>query len=839
MELFLREGSGMSFFSAILFGFIGIILILLVADNRRASDIAHVLCFPVSVGSYLIPVSYLLIVDYIHKFFGESVALNSGIAFCAVCVAIFAVKPDTWLMTVFSSPNTGGIMARRLLPWIAVLPVSIGWLRTYGVSTGIFVSETGVLLVEIAYAFCFILLIWFSGRSVNQIDKRRVQADEALKRSYDELEEKVRERTSELLKLNQTLDTEIKFRAKAEAMVESERRRMNGLLEIMPAYLILLTPDYQVAYSNRFFRERFGVSNGRRCYEFLFNRTEPCEICETFKVLDDNKPHEWEWTGPDGNIYSISDFPYKDADGSPLIMEMGIDVTSLKKAEENLVTLNLDLEQRVKDRTKELFNTKNYLQNLIDYANAPIIVWDQENRIRLFNHAFEHLTSYTSAEVEGRNLDLLFPEDSMNESMKKIRSALTKNWETIEIPILTKTNEIRIVLWNSAKIYDENRKTFSTIAQGNDITERIKAEVVSRESKEKLEIALESGKIGTWEWNLETNALVWDERMEMMFGRTPGTHLYTFDEFKTTVHDEDMPHVKNAITQALAGDKPLNLVYRIVTNGNKISHISAKGVIEKDSSGKPVKMTGVCFDITEMKKGAENALFALNENLLRSNKELEQFAYVASHDLQEPLRMVSSYTQLLARRYNDKLDQDARDFIQYAVDGAVRMQILINDLLDYSRIETKGRRFDKVDMHSVLGQVINNLGFLIQEKNALVTNDELPEVVADEGQMVQLLQNIVMNALKFCNNSPRVHISAKEEKDQYIFSVNDNGFGIEPQYFGKIFQIFQRLHPREEYGGTGIGLAICKRIIERHGGRIWVESEPEKGSVFYFTLLKR
>jgi len=252
------------------------------------------------------------------------------------------------------------------------------------------------------------------------------------------------------------------------------------------------------------------------------------------------------------------------------------------------------------------------------------------------------------------------------------------------------------------------------------------------------------------------------------------------------------------------------------------------------------KISGVCFDITEMKMGAEKAMFRLNEDLLRSNKELEQFAYVASHDLQEPLRMVSSFTQLLAQRYGDKLDQDAQEFIQYAVDGAARMQVLINDLLDYSRIGTRGRQFTVIDMHEVLGQAVNNLRIKIQERNALITNDNIPTVFADEGQMVQLFQNLIGNALNFSKASPKIHISAREEKDQYVFIVADNGIGIEPQYFERIFQIFQRLHPKNDFGGgTGIGLAICKRIIERHGGKIWVESKKGKGSVFYFTIIKR
>ena len=253
-------------------------------------------------------------------------------------------------------------------------------------------------------------------------------------------------------------------------------------------------------------------------------------------------------------------------------------------------------------------------------------------------------------------------------------------------------------------------------------------------------------------------------------------------------------------------------------------------MVLRDEEGNALKLAGVCFDVTDMKKGAENIVLQLNEELHRSNKELEQFAYVASHDLQEPLRMVSSFTQLLQKRYKDKLDEDANQFIQYAVDGAVRMQVLINDLLDFSRVGTRGRKFSDVDFNRVLGRTISNLSISIQEKNALIVNDELPSVLGDESQLVHLMQNLVGNALKFCKTSPRVHISAIEQDDHYIFSVKDNGIGIEKNYFDKIFLIFQRLGSKEEYGGTGIGLAICKRIVERHGGKIWVESELGEGN---------
>lgn len=225
------------------------------------------------------------------------------------------------------------------------------------------------------------------------------------------------------------------------------------------------------------------------------------------------------------------------------------------------------------------------------------------------------------------------------------------------------------------------------------------------------------------------------------------------------------------------------------------------------------------------------------EELARSNAELRQFAYVASHDLQEPLRMVSSYMQLLEQRYRGKLDSDADDFITYAVDGAKRMQKLINDLLTYSRLSTHGNDYQSTDCEAVLDFVLTNLQIAIEESGTVVTHDPLPTVMADNSQLGQLFQNLISNAIKFRGEEPpRIHISAEQREKEWVFSVSDNGIGIDPKSVRRIFEIFQRLHGRVEYPGTGIGLAICKKIVECHGGRIWVESEPEAGAIFYFTI---
>jgi PAS domain S-box-containing protein len=247
-------------------------------------------------------------------------------------------------------------------------------------------------------------------------------------------------------------------------------------------------------------------------------------------------------------------------------------------------------------------------------------------------------------------------------------------------------------------------------------------------------------------------------------------------------------------------------------------------------------VVGMGIDISE-RKHAEQALQERTTELTRSNAELEQFAYVASHDLQEPLRAVAMYTQLLEQRYGERLDADASSIIGRVTAAVHRMQTLIRDLLTYSRVDTRAADFRVTSCETVLQEVLDNLQTAVAETSAEVSHDPLPTVLADEVQLRQLFQNLVGNALKFHGQEiPRVHISAVTRHGHWVFSVRDNGIGIDPQYVDRIFVIFQRLHTRRAYPGTGVGLAICKKIVERHGGRIWVDSTPGKGAEFFFTL---
>ncbi|VVB71011.1 Methanogenesis regulatory histidine kinase FilI [uncultured archaeon] len=256
----------------------------------------------------------------------------------------------------------------------------------------------------------------------------------------------------------------------------------------------------------------------------------------------------------------------------------------------------------------------------------------------------------------------------------------------------------------------------------------------------------------------------------------------------------------------------------------------------KDGAQSVIGVVHAAVNITHLKL-AEEKLAKKTADLVRSNADLEQFAYVASHDLQEPLRAVTSFVQLLQKRYHGRLDKDADEFIDYAVNGTKRMQQLINDLLAYSRVETRGKPFSPMEIEDILEVVLDNLKIVLEDTKGIVTHDPLPRIIADKTQMIQLFQNLIGNALKFHGaEPPRVHISAKRVEEQWHFLVQDNGIGIDPRYMDRIFVIFQRLHRVGEYPGTGIGLAIAKKIVKRHGGRIWVESCQGSGSTFCFTI---
>jgi signal transduction histidine kinase len=278
----------------------------------------------------------------------------------------------------------------------------------------------------------------------------------------------------------------------------------------------------------------------------------------------------------------------------------------------------------------------------------------------------------------------------------------------------------------------------------------------------------------------------------------------------------------------LTYNSDLGLATRAMSHG-------AQDYLFKETINSEVMVRSIRYAIERNKLVQEQK--AIMRELQRSNAELEQFVYVASHDLQEPLRTVTNYLQLMERTFEHQLDPKAKEYIEYAVEGGNRMRELINDVLAYSRVDTQGKKLTPVDMNTVVSKVLTVLKVQIEENKAEIAVDPLPTILADESQIIQVMQNLIANALKFHGpERPLIRISSSPGEREWTFSVKDNGIGIAPQYHERVFEMFQRLHAREQYEGTGIGLAICRKIVDGHGGRIWVESEPEKGATFFFTI---
>jgi PAS domain S-box-containing protein len=384
---------------------------------------------------------------------------------------------------------------------------------------------------------------------------------------------------------------------------------------------------------------------------------------------------------------------------------------------------------------------------------------------------------------------------------------------------------------------DEVIETFARVATAS--LQKWRAEKALHESEERLELVIRGGALGTWDWNVQTGEEQFNERWAEMLG-------YSLEEIKphvstweSRVHPDDLSEVYEKLNAHIEGRTPIyEAEFRMRHKSGAWVWILNRGqVIERDAEGRPLRICGVHLDITERKR-MEEQLERYAIELERSNRDLEQLAYVVSHDLKEPLRTVTDWLGLLEQRYGEQLDGRAKKYVTHAVSGAERMQEMIKALLDLSRVEKRGQEPAPTDAEVVLKRTLHSLVRAIEEAGAEVTHDPLPTVMADEAQLTQVFQNLIANAVKFRREDvqPRVHISAEREGDEWLFSVADNGIGIDLEQAERLFQIFQRLHTREEYEGTGIGLALCKRIVERHGGRIWVDSEPGEGSTFYFTL---
>lgn len=512
-------------------------------------------------------------------------------------------------------------------------------------------------------------------------------------------------------------------------------------------------------------------------------------------------------------------------------------IAELNAAQEELLYAHNELEARVEERTRELHLARERLVDAIENLNAGFVMFGPDERLVICNQTFREMFSICADVIQP---GVLF-EDILNELVRRGGHidgvADMHKWIVDRLAAFRQANHRQFdQKFNGRwmRVSDHRMRDGGVVSLRTDVTnlKEIQETLILRD---RAIAAVVSGVVVT-DPSLPDNPIVdVNPAFERITGYSKAEAVGRNCRFLQG--PETQPEVKEVLHDAIQQGQDCHAVIKNYRKNGSLFWNEVKITPLRDDTGKIIHFVGVSTDVTERVE-AQNALDRVLAELHRSNQELEQFAYMVSHDLQEPLRMVASYTQLLARRYKDKLDVPAQEFIDYAVEGALRMQSFIQDLLQYSRVGTHGRPFERLKVAQVVQRALENLRFAIEEKQAQIVCGEMPELDADPVQLGQLFQNLVGNALKFSGTDlPKIAIDAMRRPHEWEFVVSDNGIGIDPKDAERIFVIFQRLHTRQEYSGTGIGLAICKRIVERHGGRIWVDSEPGKGAAFHFTIL--
>jgi len=632
---------------------------------------------------------------------------------------------------------------------------------------------------------------------------------------------------------------DITERRRTEDTIKKEREQLLSIFDSMDEVVYVADPTtFELLYVNEAFRRNFGQGVGQPCFQILQNRKESCPFCTNNRIFGEHTgtTYIWEFQNEKTkNWFRCIDRAIRWSDDRMVRFEIAIDITEIKRMNVELQKHRKNLEQLVQERTKELLSANEQLRikdNAIRSSTAAFAIIDLNGLLTYVNPAFARIWGYESeVEIIGRPF-AGFVEDPtyIDIMMNEMRD---KGFWSGEAYGRRKDESKFIVDTYVSVVQNESGTPICIASSFVDVTEKKRAENSLIKAELRYRTLFERSPDGVVIYNIETLLPVeFNDKACQQLG-------YARDEFsKLRMGDLELGVDSEKINERLSyimdtGQATFETIYRS-KEGRLLDVLVTIQAIVIDNQ----KMAFVLVrDITGMKL-VEASLWRRTEELQRSNEELEQFAYVASHDLQEPLRMVSSFVKLLQRDYKGKLDDSADEYIFFAVDGVNRMYALINDLLDYSRVKTGGKEFLQTDMNKVLEQALSNLKLAIDNTKAKISATTLPTLEVDSGQMVELLQNLIGNAIKYRkpNEQPVIEIKAERKTGDWIISVRDNGIGIAPQYHERIFGLFQRLHVWGEYEGTGIGLAIAKRIAERHGGHIWVESEPGKGSNFSFSI---
>ena len=623
---------------------------------------------------------------------------------------------------------------------------------------------------------------------------------------------------------------DITERKQVERDLRQERDLVQGIVETSPVGITVVDADGEVTFANERAEDIYGrsreeiseFSHNDPRWELVDENGEPLETGDTpfDRVVTQKEAIHDQVLGlrrPSGERVWVS------VNGAPQWTEDG-------ELERAVFAFEDVTEQRENQRKLEK-SERRYRTLAEHFPNGVVGVYDHDLRYTLAAGELIGDPAPSREEVEGTRMPDLYPDAAVADLEPLFRAAI-EDGETGSVQTTVVGRHWQV--W-ATPLRDADGDIFAGLSFAQDITEQVEREAELERALDLLERTERIADVGGWEIDPQTQNVFWTDHIFDLL-EVPGDEEPPLAEALDMYHDEDQPIVEDAVEEALASGDFFDVEVRLRTAASgEMRWLRLQGV-PQTVHDEVVSFRGAAQDITERKE-RERRLEEVIERLEKSNERLEQFAYAASHDLQEPLRMVSSYLQLVEDRYADELDEDGQEFIDFAVDGADRMRDMIEGLLQYSRVETQGDEFEPVDLDEVFADVRRDLEIKIEETDAEITVEGLPRVHGDAGQLSQVCQNLLDNAIEYSGDDrPRIHVAAERNGDEWLISVSDDGIGIDPEYADRVFEVFQSLHTQGEFDGTGIGLALCERIVERHGGEIWVESEPGEGSTFSFTL---
>jgi PAS domain S-box-containing protein len=630
---------------------------------------------------------------------------------------------------------------------------------------------------------------------------------------------------------------DITERKKIENQLKQSEERFSLFMRHTPALAWITDQDGFLVYANQAFLKAQQFNQdilNKNIFDIFPEKIASSMHANNLEVIQSNRNIERIelTTNPNGDThyYSVYKFPISNYSGKTYVGGLAVDSTTKIQAEE-----------KVKQNEERL-------RTIIDNEPECVKVVDKQGNLLDMNSAgLRMIEADTLDQVKGKKVIGIVHKDDRKKYLDTHEQACNGNKGIARFRIIGLKSTQRWMEMHCVPLQNSKGEIYAALSVTRDITEQIIAEQEKEFERKDKEALINTTQDAMWSLDQNFRLIAANHSfissLEKIIGKTlrPGDDLLLRGYFP----DEFISFWETLYKKALLGKAFKQEVFfqNLAHTSNAWSEISFNPIFDGE------KITGIaCYgrNITENKKN-EQELIKLNnqikkkvEELALSNSELEQFAYITSHDLQEPLRMVSSFLTLLEKKYKDQLDEKANQYIHFAVDGALRMRQIILDLLEYSRAGKKENEFKKVDMNELLKEIIQLNKTTIEEKQAQIYFENLPEIYAYKTPLLQVLQNLIGNALKYqdLNKKPIISIESSETDLFWEFAIIDNGIGIEAEFHEKIFVLFQRLHPREKYSGTGMGLAICKKIIENHGGKIWVTSTPKEGSIFRFTIRK-